>query len=170
MTLDISRNDALSAALIAKRENASAEDIVTAAHLFWQFLSGASEPKTLTAPPNPAINEDTAPATNAPRRGRPPKDKAPAVVDEPPEEAAHRKVVEQQLAKHAKEEAKLEELEAEGVTEEQVGKAIVDLVKANQREAALELLKSFGATNKSTLKPEHYAAFHTKAQEILFDI
>lgn len=51
----------------------------------------------------------------------------------------------------------------EGPTEEKVGKAIADLLAANKRKEAVALLKKFGATSKSTLKPEHYADFLEEA-------
>ena len=69
------------------------------------------------------------------------------------------------LAKPAKDEPKEET--ADAPSEEAVGNAIAAMLSANLKDAAIALLGEFGAKSKSTLKPENYAAFVAKANEIL---
>jgi len=63
-------------------------------------------------------------------------------------------------AEPKKEEAKTE-------SDEEVGKVIGALLSANLKDAAIELLGTFGAKSKSTLKPADYAAFVKAGNELL---
>ena len=56
---------------------------------------------------------------------------------------------------------------AEAVTKEQVGNVIVALIQANQRDAAVKLLGSYGAKAVSEVKEADYAALHAKGTAIL---
>ena len=56
---------------------------------------------------------------------------------------------------------------AEEVSKEAVGNAIVALIQANQREAAVKLLAKFGAKAVSEVKPENYSAVLAEASAIL---
>ena len=74
----------------------------------------------------------------------------------------------EKAAKLAKPETKQEvEKPKDDGSEEKVGNAIAAMLSANLKDAAIALLGEFGAKSKSTLKPENYAAFVTKANEIL---
>lgn len=68
-------------------------------------------------------------------------------------------------AKPVKTEPKKEEPQA--ASDEEVGKVIGALLAANMKDAAIELLGTFGAKSKSTLKPESYEAFVKAGNELL---
>ena len=53
------------------------------------------------------------------------------------------------------------------VSKEDVGNAVVGLIQANQREAAVKLLASYGAKDVSGVKEADYAALLAKANDIL---
>lgn len=53
------------------------------------------------------------------------------------------------------------------VSKEDVGNAVVGLIQANQREAAVKLLASYGAKAVSEVKEADYAALLAKANDIL---
>jgi len=59
------------------------------------------------------------------------------------------------------------EPETTAVSKETVGNAIVALIQANQREAAVKLLASYGAKAVSEVKEADYAAVLQKANDIL---
>jgi len=65
------------------------------------------------------------------------------------------------------EQPKTEEPATAGVTKEQASEALNELLKANKKAQAIELLKKFGAKNISTLAAEKYAEFVEAAEGIL---
>lgn len=121
------------------------DDVLTLAEQYHQFLvSDAAVPAgTKPAADKPAATKPTTTAKGA--TTKPTTTKPPAKSEE------------QTVADAAEAGAE------DGPTEEQVGKAIADLLAANKRKEAVALLKKFGATSKSTLKPEHYADFLEEA-------
>lgn len=122
------------------------DDVLTLAEQYHQFLvSDAAAPAgTKPAADKPAATKPTTTAKGA--TTKPTTIKPPAKPEE--------QVVADAVEVGASD---------EGPTEEKVGKAIADLLAANKRKEAVALLKKFGATSKSTLKPEYYADFLEEA-------
>ena len=48
------------------------------------------------------------------------------------------------------------------VTREQIANGVTALINGGKREAVAAILKEHGASNISTIKPEHYASVHAK--------
>jgi hypothetical protein len=80
------------------------------------------------------------------------------------------------VAKPAKSEAKLqaeanarvaETEKAAGPSKDEISKAVEELLKANKRKEAIDLMKKFDAKSVSTIKESDYAAFLEEANAIL---
>ena len=138
------RERALAAALQLHEVDAPAATVVGTANLFLAFLNGD---KALDSPKaeksvTPAAKKGAAAATTA----------ATAPVTEP------KTVGDTKPATPAA---------SASPSDEAVGKAIGAMLSANLKAECKALLAKFGATNKSTLKAEHFAAFVAEANDVL---
>lgn len=136
----------------------SASEVLNVAGEFTAFLTA----------PQTSETSDPEPTPETPRRGpgRPPKAKAAeaAPAAKPAPKPAAPEQSEEAIVQQAVETAAAQ---ATTVDKAAVSKVVADLLAANKRNEAVNLLKQFGASSVSGIAEKDYAAFVEKAAAIL---
>ena len=111
---------------------------------------------------------DTSPAPTLAKAkvGRPPKSEADKVAEAKARgaatEAEAEKVDDSKLPGKT-----MQEVETEAASKAEAGAALQNLIAGGKRSEAVAMLKKYGASSLSGLKPEDYAAFIAEAEEVL---
>lgn len=172
---EATRAIALQEAVKVKGDSKSYADVLTAAKAFHEFMTADSKPaqsmstpgKEPAAPPptKSAAKPAAKPATVKPTVKPPLK---PVKSEEEAAAELQADADAEVAAETAAEEAAIgDEADPQAATIDDIGQVISDLLAGKKRNECVALLKKFGATSKSGVKPEDYGAFVQEGNAIL---